>query len=353
MTSNVAESAEVSLAPSEAFDSFVDELGSALERRGLKLDAKKAIKEEGVTVGKIETWIPGEKISFAWTPKSWESDLQNQLVVSFEATKTGTRVKLESHDWGHVLGDEKGELLGWFAGELASQLISSSAPNRLGDWITDRHARSPSGARSREVYRKPVYHYPNFLAILDHLYLGPEDFLLDVGCGGGAFLHEALKSGCHAAGLDHSADMVRVASESNEDAIEQHRLELTKSEADTLPYSSSNFTCVVTTGVLTFLPNPARTFREVYRVLRIGGRFVVFTSTKELKGTPAAPEPVASRLHFYEDGELEKLATDASFSSVRVEHPDLFEYAKKSGVPEVDLPLFSGTGGSQLMIARK
>ncbi len=96
------------------------------------------------------------------------------------------------------------------------------------------------------------------------------------------------------------------------------------------------------TGVLAFLPNPARTFREIYRILRIGGRFVAFTTTKELKGTPAAPEPVASRLHFYEDGDLEKMSTDASLSSVRVEHPDLFEYAKKSGYWKLISNCFQG-----------
>ena len=353
MAGNVVVSAEVSLGPSEAFDSFVDDLSSVLERRGLRLEGKRAITEGDLTLGKVEEWIPGERISFIWTPKSWQRDLHNKVVATFEATKTGTKVAIESQGWGQVLGDDKGELLGWFASEVASQLLSTSSPSRLGDWITDRNARNPSGARSREIYRKPVYHYPNFLAILDHLYLGTEDYLLDIGCGGGAFLHEALKTGCRAAGLDHSADMIRVAAESNQDAISQHRLELIKSEADSLPYPGGTFTCVVMTGVLAFLPNPARTFREIYRILRIGGRFVAFTSTKGIKGSPAAPEPVASRLHFYEDGELEKLVTDASFSSVRVEHPDLFDYAKKSGVPEADLKLFSGTDGSQLLVARK
>ncbi len=224
MAGNVAVSTEVSLGSSEAFDSFVDELGSALEKHGLRFEAKKTITEGDFSVGQVEDWIPGERISFVWKPKSWQGDLHNKVVASFEPTKTGAKVVIESQGWGRVLGDEKGELLGWFASEIASRLLSASSPSRLGDWITDRSARSPSGARSREVYRKPVYHYANFLAILDHLYLGPEDYLLDIGCGGGAFLSEALKTGCRAAGLDHSADMIRVAAESNEEAISQHRL---------------------------------------------------------------------------------------------------------------------------------
>jgi len=107
------------------------------------------------------------------------------------------------------------------------------------------------------------------------------------------------------------------------------------------------------TGVLVFLPNPTQTFKEIFRVLRKGGRFVAFTSSKELRGTPAAPEPIASRLHFYEDNEIEDMATLAGFDTVRVEHPSLFEQAKKAGVPDSELDLFRGTRGSQLLIARK
>jgi ubiquinone/menaquinone biosynthesis C-methylase UbiE len=219
--------------------------------------------------------------------------------------------------------------------------------------MTDRSARSPSGARSLEIYRKPTFHYPNFFAILDCLWLGPEDYLLEIGCGGGAFLHEALKTGCRAAAIDHSTDMIRVATETNHDAIAQQRLEIKKAEADILPYPKGMFTCVVMTGVLAFLPDHLSTFREVFRVLRIGRRFIAFTSTKELKRTPAVPEPVASRVHFFEDRELEKLARQAGFTSAQVEHPALYDYAKKAGIPESNLNLFSGSKGSQLLIARK
>jgi len=58
-----------------------------------------------------------------------------------------------------------------------------------------------------------------------------DDYLLEVGCGGGAFLHDVLGSGCRAAAIDHSADMVRVAREANSEAIEQNRLEIREGDA--------------------------------------------------------------------------------------------------------------------------
>ncbi len=356
MTGDIRVGVDVSLTPMEAFDGFVDELAIALEKCGMKFEARAggSISEGDVLVGSVEEWRAGERISMLWRPKNWEGGQQNKLLVTFSASNGGTTVTVDNQEWSRILGDDGQELLGWFASEVGAQLLSVSAPIRFGDWITDRSARRPSGARSRGIYGNPTYHWPNFFVILDQLSLRPDDFLLEIGCGGGAFLHEALKSGCRGAALDHSVDMIRVATEANRDAITSHRLTVARAEADkVLPFPDDTFTCTVMTSVLAFLSDPSTTFREMFRVLRNGGRIVIFTSTKELEGTPAAPEPIASRLHFYEDEELEKFARQAGFSAVRVEHPSLFEYAKKAGVPASDLQLFSGTSGSQLLLARK
>ena len=80
---------------------------------------------------------------------------------------------------------------------------------------------------------------------------------------------------------------------------------------------------------------------------------MTFSGSKELRGTPAAPEPMASRLHFYEAGEIEDKARRAGFATVRVEHPSLYEYAKKAGLVQPDLEMFKGSGASQMLIARK
>jgi hypothetical protein len=60
------------------------------------------------------------------------------------------------------------------------------SPARVGDWITDRVARRPSGRNARANNRAPLYHYPSFRVILDEFAPGADDVLLDVGCGGGA-----------------------------------------------------------------------------------------------------------------------------------------------------------------------
>jgi ubiquinone/menaquinone biosynthesis C-methylase UbiE len=57
---------------------------------------------------------------------------------------------------------------------------------------------------------------------------------------------------------------------------------------------------------------------ECRRVLAPGGRLAVFTTSAELRGTPAAPEPFASLSRFYTDAELADLAIAAGFDDPAV-----------------------------------
>jgi SAM-dependent methyltransferase len=103
------------------------------------------------------------------------------------------------------------------------------------------------------------------------------------------------------------------------------------------------------TGVLGFLADPVAAFREILRVLRPGGRLVALGSDPALRGTPAAPEPIASRLRFYDDDQLRRLALDVGFSQARVVRRDLLPFAREVGVPEEHLAMFAGAGAPFLI----
>ena len=345
-------SIELPLERAHAFEVLVEDLASALLRSGIRLEPgpNGRLTEGSAVVGDITAWLPGERIAFRWRRPDWHPGEPTEVELRLEPADQGTTVVLEHHGWGDPIG-EPDELAGWFAGEVLSPLLRAIAPTGLGDWITDRRARRPSGAQARAVYRDPLYHYPNFRVILAELALTPADYLLEVGCGGGAMLKQALASGCRAAAVDHSPDMVRLALQENREAVLDGRLELRDSSADALPFPSTTFTCAAMTGVLGFLPDPVVALAEVRRVLAPGGRFVALGSEPELKGTPAAPEPFASRLRFYEDHELADLGRQAGFEEVRVVRRSLDLFAREAGVPEEHLPLFAG--GTPFLLARK
>jgi len=335
-----------------AFDALIDQLADALAHVGLHFEpgAGGRVAEGPVDVGRIVEWVAGERLSLEWRPAPWSPDDVTTVDLRVEAVEGGTRITLEHRGWGRLLGGSD-ELAGWFAGEVVAPLLRATAPAAYGDWLTDRRARRPSGAQAREVYRDPLYHYPAFRVVLDELALTSADHMLEVGCGGGAMLKRALESGCRAAAVDHSPDMVRLATSVNADAVAAGRLAVHEAPAHALPFPDATFTCAAMVGVLGFLPDPIAAFAEIRRVLARGGRFVGLGSSPRLRGTPAAPEPMASRLRFYEPAELESLARQAGFDDVKVVRRDLEAFAREAGVPEEHLPLFAG--GDGFLLARK
>ncbi len=347
-------SIDLSIELSAAFNSLVDELATALAQLGLRLDPGPSgrIVERDIEVGRVVSWRPGKQILIEWRQGDWKPDEVTKVEIRFEPVKDGTRVTLEHHDWGGLLNDKGGELADWFTSQVVAPLFQATAPVRFGDWLTDRGARRPSGMRSRSVYRDPTYHRPNFLAILSVLALKDDDYLLEIGCGVGAFLQNALQSGCKAAGVDHSPEMVRLAQEVNRKAVSEGRLQVRQAEANQLPYPDGTFTWAVMTNVFGFLTDPVGVLVEIRRVLGSHGRIAIFALSPEMRGTIAAPEPMASRLHFYEDKQLEQMAQKAGFAQVRVERPDLEPFAREAKLPEDMVPLFSGRSG-QLLLAHK
>jgi SAM-dependent methyltransferase len=346
-------SVEVPLEPSAAFATLIEELGAALLERGIRLDARAGgpVMHEGEEIARVRVWDPPRRAVLEWQSTPWESTDTTEVELRVESSGGGAEVVIEHRGFGTQLGSGA-NMVGWFATSVGATFLEAAAPRRVGDWITDRLAGRPTGQESVAVYRDPLYHYPGFRAILAELQLRSDDYLLEVGCGGGVLLKQALESGCRAAGVDHSPDMVRAACETNRDAIGAGRVEIVRATADSLPFHDALFTCATMHGVLGFLPDPVAALAEIRRVLRSGGRIVIAGSDPELKGTPGAPEPMASRLRFYDDQELVELGRAAGFAEVRVARRDLEQYARDAGIPEEHVPLFSGAGTRFLIATR-
>jgi ubiquinone/menaquinone biosynthesis C-methylase UbiE len=195
--------------------------------------------------------------------------------------------------------------------------------DRLREWridrMTDRVARCPSGRRARRVYGADDVHSFAWEPVLDALQLTQGDLLLDVGCGGGVFLRRALQTGCRAVGVDHSPDMVRLARKTT-----AGEARIVQGTAEALPFKDGEFTAISCLVAFFFFPEPVAILREFRRVLDPArGRLAVFTTPPEMKGTPAAPYPLATRGHFYEDEELAGLAPAAGFTVARVTRTEI------------------------------
>ncbi len=337
------------------FDAVVTELVDGLDRIGLRFVAGPGgtISDGDRTVGTVVAWTPGREARIAWLPAPWTDGGPCELRLRVEPRGTDCRLAWDVDGWEPVLAASGNDASEWVGGALLPSLIDRVSPTALAAWITDTLARRPSGQRSRATYRDPTFHWPNFLLILDRIRLSSDDRLLEVACGGGAFLGRALASGCRAVGVDHSPQMLAVAAETNRTAIADGRLVLHRAEADRLPVPSAAFTCVVCTGAFGFFPDPEAAMAEMARALRPGGRLAIFVGTAELRGTPAAPEPIASQIRWYTPVQMTEFCRAAGLVDVRTDAPDLEPYARRAGVPDEALPLFRAGTGSCFLWARK
>jgi ubiquinone/menaquinone biosynthesis C-methylase UbiE len=163
---------------------------------------------------------------------------------------------------------------------------------------------------ARDVYGADDVHDFARRAILEALALRPGDRLLEIGSGGGLLLRDALSLGVAATGIDHSREMVSLARERAPAA------EVLLGSAERLPFADGSFTAAAMPVVFFFLPEPVTVLHECRRVLAAGGRLAVYTTAPQLRGTPAAPEPVASQGRFYGDALLVGLLHQAGLANV-------------------------------------
>jgi SAM-dependent methyltransferase len=111
--------------------------------------------------------------------------------------------------------------------------------------------------------------YAQVAAELD---LRPDDELLDVACGAGAFLAEHGARARYLAGLDLSPAKVSLARRRLADRIAAGTAEISQGDAGALPWEDGRFSAVTTMDAIGWFPDPAKAVKEMYRVLRPGGR---------------------------------------------------------------------------------
>ena len=105
----------------------------------------------------------------------------------------------------------------------------------------------------------------------------PGEVVVDLGSGGGldVFLaaHKVGSSG-RAIGIDMTPEMVELASrnlrKSSFDNVEFHLAEI-----EAMPLESNSVDCVISNCVLNLVPDKAKAFSEIHRILKPGGRLVV------------------------------------------------------------------------------
>jgi SAM-dependent methyltransferase len=163
---------------------------------------------------------------------------------------------------------------------------------------------------------------PNRLAI-DALELQPTDQVLELGFGPGWALRTiaARVNNGQVFGVDQSERMLRQAAKMNQAAVARGQVVLSKGPFSPLPWINSTFHKVLLVNVAYFFDLDGQDMAEVHRVLRSGGRVVIYVTSRETMSRWPFSGPETHRL--YDRNQLLELLKGAGFRPSQIVIQDL------------------------------
>ena len=101
--------------------------------------------------------------------------------------------------------------------------------------------------------------------------------ILDVGCGAGFFTVLLAKEGYNVTGIDLTAEMIEKAGKLIElNGLKPDEAKVLVMDAEKLSFADATFDIIITRNLTWTLPHPIEAYQEWARVLKKGGRAVIF-----------------------------------------------------------------------------
>lgn len=181
------------------------------------------------------------------------------------------------------------------------------------------NTRKPAGFGGRVmVSMMNLCHSPMARWGFRFLKLAGNAAVLDCGCGGGANLTRLLKK-CPdgiVKGIDYSPVSVEKARKVNQQAIQQGRCTVLQGSVADMIFASSWFDAVTAFETVYFWPDLSASFREVYRVLKPSGTFLICNECGDPEKYSKWTE-IIDGMTVYRDTELQAALEQAGFQHVQ------------------------------------
>lgn len=132
---------------------------------------------------------------------------------------------------------------------------------------------------------------------VDYAGIQKGDHVLDLGCGAGndCFVARAeTGEEGKVTGLDFSDEMLAKAN-ANINNLGFKNIEFVKGDIDDMPFHNDQFDVIISNCVLNLVPDKQKAYREIYRVLKLGGHFCI--SDVVIRGS--LPESIKNDAEMY------------------------------------------------------
>ena len=156
---------------------------------------------------------------------------------------------------------------------------------------------------------------------LCHVNIKPGDYVLDVGCGGGKTvdkLSDMVGNG-KVYGIDYSDLCIKKATKLNHKNVLCGKVKLQKATVSALPFDSEKFDLVTAVETYYFWPDKLNDLREIWRVLKPGGKIMLVFEMLKDKNDPEKWSKVEERLNIeaVSREDIDAMLERAGFLSIR------------------------------------
>ena len=143
--------------------------------------------------------------------------------------------------------------------------------------------------------------------------------VIDLGCGGGVNIERFLElTKNNVDGLDYSDVAVAQSIKRNQKAVDEKRCNVICSDVTDMPIEEDSYDLATAFSTIFFWPDLAETFREVLRIIKPGGKFMIAQGTDGTNPMDEEWIDTIKGINVYTADELESYLLEAGFKSVEI-----------------------------------
>lgn len=155
---------------------------------------------------------------------------------------------------------------------------------------------------------------------MSFLGLSTDAAVLDCGCGGGANLCKLLKRCPNGTvtGIDYSSVSVEKSKKLNAKTISEGRCCVLETSVAVLPFEDNKFDVVTAFETVYFWPGLVDCFREVYRVTKTGGIFLICNEATGDTDKNDKWTQLIDGMTIYREAQLKTALREAGFTNIQI-----------------------------------
>lgn len=149
-------------------------------------------------------------------------------------------------------------------------------------------------------------------------------YIADLGCGGGINVAKLIKQfpDAKVTGLDYSQVSVKKSKEVNAKEIKKGICDILQGDVSCMPFEDEKFDILTAFETIYFWPGPLKSFKEVYRILKTGGTFMIVNEFDGISQREQHYAKIIDGLRLYSKQDLNDILKEVGFTEITMDHDE-------------------------------